>query len=57
MGRKMVKHFGNDIRPLPLDASWHLMREALDEFEPDFQMVREQPAEQAREALARTDFA
>jgi len=34
---------------LPVEAPWQLMQEALDEFEPDFELQREQPEQQARE--------
>lgn len=50
-----VKHFGNGVLLLPIDAPWQVMREALEEFEPGFEIAREQPAEQAREALTGAD--
>ena len=40
--------FGFSVLLLPLDAPWEVMREALDEFEPGFEMEREQPAQQTR---------
>ena len=46
-----VKHFGNGVLLLPVDQSWALREEALNEFEPDFQLQREQPDEQVREEL------
>lgn len=47
----MVKHFGNGVLLLPVDQSWTLLEQALHEFEPDFQLSREAPQEQTREAL------
>jgi len=32
----------------PMDAPWGIMKEALDEFEPGFQITREQPEVQKR---------
>lgn len=51
-GREVIaKRFGNGVLLLPVDDPWQLMREALDEFEPDFELQREQPPQQEREAL------
>lgn len=47
----IAKRFGNGVLLLPVGDPWQLMREALDEFEPGFQLQREQPAQQEREAL------
>ncbi|MDR2215269.1 MAG: type II toxin-antitoxin system VapB family antitoxin [Nevskiaceae bacterium] len=47
----IAKRFGNGVLLLPPDNPWQLMREALQEFEPGFQMQREQPPQQEREAL------
>ena len=44
----IAKRFGNGVLLLPLDAPWEVMREALDEFEPGFEIEREQPAQQTR---------
>ena len=44
-----AKRFGNGVLLLPIDAPWVLMQEALTEFEPDFQLQREQPPQQLRE--------
>lgn len=46
-----VKHFGNGVLLLPEDRSWTLLEEALGEFEPNFELQREQPDEQIREEL------
>lgn len=47
----IAKRFGNGVLLLPIDNPWQLMRQALDEFEPGFELQREQPPQQAREAL------
>jgi antitoxin VapB len=44
----IAKRFGNGVLLLPKDEPWQLLREALEEFEPGFEMVREQPVQQAR---------
>lgn len=45
----IAKRFGNGVLLLPTEAPWQLMQEALDEFEPDFELQREQPEQQARD--------
>lgn len=45
----MERRFGKGVLLLPLDAPWNLMREALDEFEPGFDLEREQPEQQRRD--------
>ena len=47
----IAKRFGNGVLLLPMHNPWQLMREALDEFEPGFELQREQPRQQEREAL------
>lgn len=47
----IAKRFGRGVLLLPMDAPWQLMAEALEEFEPGFEIVREQPAAQHREDL------
>lgn len=47
----IAKRFGNGVLLLPMDNPWQLMREALGEFEPGFELRREQPPQQEREAL------
>ena len=47
----MAKRYGNGVLLLPMDNPWQLMREALDEFEPGFQLQRDQPPQQERESL------
>jgi antitoxin VapB len=34
---------------LPVDAPWRVMIEALEEFEPGFEVSREQPTQQDRD--------
>jgi len=45
----IAKKFGNGVLLLPVDAPWALMQEALAEFEPGFEIVREQPQQAPRE--------
>jgi antitoxin VapB len=48
-GKEVIaKRFGNGVLLLPMDAPWGIMKEALDEFEPGFQITREQPEVQKR---------
>ena len=44
-----VRHFGNGVLLLPMDAPFALMQQALSEFEPDFVLQREQPPQQPRQ--------
>jgi antitoxin VapB len=44
----IARRFGNGVLLLPMDAPWQLMREALEEFEPGFELQRDQPAQQVR---------
>ncbi len=46
-----VKHFGNGVLLLPVDNPWETMAAGLAAFEPGFEINRQQPEEQAREAL------
>lgn len=49
-GREVIaKRFGNGVLLLPADAPWETMREALEEFEPDFEIERNQPEQQGRD--------
>ncbi len=47
----VVKHFGNGVLLLPIDDPWQTLAAGLAEFEPGFEMTRQQPPEQDREAL------
>ena len=46
-----IKHFGNGVLLLPLQNPWQLMKDALNEFEPEFLLERETQTEQLREDL------
>jgi antitoxin VapB len=46
----IARRFGNGVLLLPMDAPWQLLREAVDEFEPGFELQREQPSQQPRQA-------
>lgn len=49
-GKEVIaKRFGNGVLLLPAEAPWQLMQEALDEFEPGFELQREQPEQQTRD--------
>jgi antitoxin VapB len=47
----IIKHFGNGVLLLPIDKSWAMLEAALAEFEPGFQLQREQSEEQIREEI------
>lgn len=47
----IAKRFGNGVLLLPVNNPWQLMREALEEFETDFVLERNQPKQQSREPL------
>jgi antitoxin VapB len=47
----VVRHFGNGVLLLPLSEHGAMMDAALDAFEPGFQINRDQPADQLREAI------
>ena len=44
----VVKHFGNGVLLLPVDAPWQTLHPALAAFESDWVLTREQPPEQTR---------
>jgi len=44
----VVKRFGSGVLLLPAATPWLAMFQALDEFEPGFQLERDQPASQER---------
>jgi antitoxin VapB len=49
-GKEVVaQRFGNGVLLLPVDKPFQVMREAVDEFEPEFVMEREQSALEDRE--------
>lgn len=45
----IARRFGNGVLLLPIEAPWEVMREALDEFDADFAIERNQPPLQVRE--------
>ena len=47
----IVRHFGSGVILLPLDKPRDMHEAALDEFEPGFEHVREQPETQSREEI------
>ena len=44
----VVKRFGSGVLLLPVAAPWLTLFQALQEFEPGFEIEREQPATQER---------
>lgn len=48
----LIKHFGNGVLLLPIDKPWAMLEAALEEFEPGFQLQREEPEEQIREEMS-----
>ena len=47
-----VRHFGNGVLLLPVDAPWAMLEAALAGFEPDFCLTREQPEQPARTEIS-----
>lgn len=48
-GKEVIaKRYGSGVLLLPMDAPWEIMKQALDEFEPRFQITRDQPDVQER---------
>ena len=47
----VIRHFGNGVLLLPMDRPWDILEAALDEFEPDFNLKREQPVAQVRSEI------
>ncbi len=47
----IARRFGNGVLLLPAENPWAVMRDALDEFEPGFEIERDQPEHQPREDL------
>jgi antitoxin VapB len=46
----VVKHFGNGVLLLPVDDPWQTLAAGLAAFEPGFELSRQQPEYQVREA-------
>ncbi len=49
----VVRHFGNGVLLLPVDAPWDMLEAGLAAFEPDFVLTRQQPDEQIRAQITR----
>jgi len=47
----VVKHFGNGVLLLPVDDPWQTLAAGLAAFEPGFELTRQQPDDQMREAI------
>jgi antitoxin VapB len=47
----VVKHFGNGVLLLPVDDPWQTLEAGLAAFEPGFELTREQPDHQVRDAI------
>lgn len=47
----IIRHFGNGVLLLPIENPWVMLEAALNEFEPEFQLEREQPETQEREKI------
>lgn len=47
-----VRHFGNGVLLLPLDAPWQTLETALGMFEANFVLTRDQPEPQIRTDIA-----
>jgi antitoxin VapB len=51
-GKKViVRHFGSGVILLPCEKPWDILEAALDEFEPGFELVPEQPESQSNEEI------
>lgn len=46
-----VKHYGNGVLLLPIDDPWQTMEAGLAAFESGFELRREQPDQQKRDAI------
>lgn len=46
-----MKHVGNGVLLFPIVDPWQILKVGLDTFEVGFQLRREQPADQRREAI------
>ncbi len=47
----VVKHFGNGVLLLPVEDPWETLAAGLAAFEPGFELSRQQPEDQMREAI------
>lgn len=47
----VVKHFANGVLLLPVDDPWQTLAAGLAAFEPGFELTRQQPDDQVRQAI------
>lgn len=47
----VVKRFGNGVLLLPVDDPWQTLAAGLAAFDPGFELTRQQPDDQVREAI------
>jgi antitoxin VapB len=47
----VVQHFGDGVLLLPVDDPWQTLEAGLAAFEPGFELTREQPDHQVRDAI------
>lgn len=47
----IVRHFGSGVILLPRDKPWDMLEAALDEFEPRFELERDQLESQGRDEI------
>lgn len=50
----LVRHFGTGVLLLPMDNPWEILESALAEFEPGFELEREQPLAEVRPEILDT---
>lgn len=50
-GEVAIKSFGNAVLLLPLENPWQIMQDAVNEFEGEFQLIREPQSDQTREDI------
>lgn len=48
----IIRHFGNGVLLLPIDRPWDILEAALAEFEPGFELNRDQPVADVRPEIA-----
>lgn len=47
----IIQRFGNGVLLIPKNNAWQSMKEAIDEFEPDFKLERDTLPEQVRDDI------
>ncbi len=48
----VIRRFGNGVLLLPIDGTWDMLEAALAEFEPGFELIRNQPTAEVRPEIA-----